>query len=64
VSKTADQRIKALCAKVESAQDLKDFEQASQELRAAIHEHLNELRSKVANFGLMIASTSDSKAAD
>ena len=64
VSETREQQIMALCSKVETAQDLKEFEQAAEELRAAIRMHLAELRDRVENYGVVIASTFDSKAAD
>lgn len=60
----AEQKIIDLSAKVISMQDTADFEPAVQELRASIHGYLEGLRDKVAELALIVASESESKAAD
>lgn len=64
MSRQSEEKIMALCGRVERAQDLAEFTQAARELRVALHEHLLQLREHVANYGIVIASTSDSRAAD
>jgi hypothetical protein len=59
------QRMNDLCAKVLSLpDDSQEFEPAVAELRAAIQQHINELRDQVATLALDIAAQSESKAAD
>jgi len=45
-------------------QGSEEFVPTVRELTAAIHQHLEESRDKVADFALRIAAQSDSKAAD
>ena len=52
-----------LCSKVVSLQGSEEFVPAVRELTAAIHQHLEEARDKVADFALLIAAHDESKAA-
>ena len=60
----AEQKIIDLSAKAIALQDTPEFEPILRELQKAIREHLFCVRDKVADLALLIASTSDSKAAD
>lgn len=60
----AEQKIVDLSAKVIAVQGTAGFEPALEELRQAIHEHINRARDGVADLAFQIASISDSKAAD
>ena len=59
-----EQKIVELSAKVIAMQDTEAFEPAIRELRAAIHEHIEGARVKVAEMAFAIKNESDSKAAD
>ena len=59
----AEQKIIDLSAKVIAMKDTDGFQPAIQELRAAIHEHIEGAREKVAEIAFVIKNESDSKAA-
>ena len=58
-----EQKIIDLSSKVIAMKDTEAFEPAIQELKAAIHEHVSNVRDKVAELAFVVAKESESKAA-
>ena len=64
MSQESEQKIQHECHKVLKATDTPDFQAAVHDLRLAISDHLNSLRETVADYAVVISTTSGSKAAD
>jgi hypothetical protein len=58
-----EQKIIDLSAKGTAMKDSDAIEPATEELRAAIHEHVSNVRDKVAELAFVVAKESESKAA-
>jgi len=65
MSRESERRIRDLCQKIiASEQESPEFSPAVRELRTAIREHLDGVRSKVADLAFLVKNESGSKAAD